>query len=278
MREVQTFVAHVYDSPPIWVALCLLPPTAQAPEHRFLTVDRLPRLLSYARFRNAGGWGVYITPSRLVPHPRHRRKESFQDRQTVIYLDCDQPQCLEQIRERYPYPTLVVRTSRGRHQVYWRLAHPVPMAEQEALMSALALDVGADRAATDVSRVLRLPGFWNRKPGRNNTVDIVFQRDETVSYQDLRDCVRSSSERPWPARISASTAEGGAGSRGPGNRQAISASERDWYEVHRRLSLGQSPEQIRAWLQVQRADKPDPAYYAQLTVSKALARRSPSLS
>ena len=274
MREVNTFVSHVYSSHSIWVALCLIPPHAQHPEHRFLTLDRLPCFLAYARYRNAQGWGVYITPSRLKPNPSNRRKESFEDQQTTIYLDCDQPHCLEHIRQRYPYPMLVVRTSKGRHQVYWRLDQPVNRAQQEELMSAMAVDVGADRAATDVSRVLRLPGFWNRKPGRNNTVDIVFKRDQSVSYQSLVRRVPPSRARQLVSSNSPSTAEGLPVSRSLGCLQTFSASERDWYEVHRRLDHGHQPQEIVAWLQTKRSDKPNPRYYAQLTVSKAVGSRN----
>jgi hypothetical protein len=153
-----TFTSLIYPAPSSWIALCLIPPNAPHPQHRFLTVGNLPHFLPYARYRNSRGWGVYVTPSLLKPHPSDRRKQSFQDQQSVIYLDCDQPHCLHRIQQRYPYPTLVVRTSKGRYQVYWRLHQPLPVAAQEQLMSAMARDVDADRAATDVSRVLRLTG------------------------------------------------------------------------------------------------------------------------
>lgn len=272
---VNTFTSLIYPTASSWIALCLIPPIAQRPEHRFLTVHDLPRFLPYARYRNSRGWGVYLTPSLLKPHPANRRKQSFQDQQSVIYLDCDQPHCLDRIQQRYPYPTLVVRTSKGRYQVYWRLNQPLPVAAQEQLMSAMARDVGADRAATDVSRVLRLPGFWNRKPNRNNTVDLVFSRHHTVSYQSLSQAARPPHSRPVPLHASPSTAD-------PpptvlakaGNRNALSESERDWYQVHRRLALGQAPPDVVYWLQGKRADKPKPRYYAQLTVDKALKSRS----
>lgn len=272
---IKTFTSLIYPTETSWIALCLIPPDAQSPEHRFLTVGNLPRFLAYARYRNSRGWGVYVTPSLLQPHPVNRRKPSFQDRQSIIYLDCDQAGCLDCVRQRYPYPTLVVRTSKGRYQIYWRLDQPLPVAAQEQLMSAMARDVHADRAATDVSRVLRLPGFWNRKPNRNNTVDIVFSRDHRVCYQSLFLAARNSPAQPLPLETASSTAH-----RPPavlanaGSRNGLSESERDWYEVHRRLALGHHPSAIVEWLQQQRADKPKPRYYAQLTVQKAVQSRS----
>lgn len=278
---VQTYVSLVY--PPAdssWIALCLIAPDHDRTEHRFATVDRLSRYLDYARFRNAHGWGVYVTPSLLMPHSASRRKESFQPQQTVIYLDCDRADCLERIKQRYPYPTLVVRTSRGRHQVYWRLDQPIQVAQQERLMSALAVDIGADRAATDVSRVLRLPGYWNRKPNRNNTVDIVFSRNHAVSYQSLMERAQPTPRGPTPPHSSTSTP------RGAGTvldelplhlRRTVghaSESERDWHQVHQRLAFGHRPQDVVEWLREKRSDKPNPLYYAQLTVSKAVRSRA----
>ena len=127
---------------------------------------------------NARNWNIYITPSTLKPSSLDRRKESFLSHQSIIYLDCDLPSGIDEIRSRYPDPTLVVKTSQGRYQVYWRLAEPVSVDQQESLMKRMAIDIGGDRATTNVSRVLRLPGFWNRKPcHKPNTVDIVFRRN-----------------------------------------------------------------------------------------------------
>lgn len=281
--QVKTYLSLVYPSSSSWVALCLIAPkslniTARV-EHRFTRAEQLARFLAYARFRNAQGWGIYLTPSLLQPGARNRRKASFQLRQQIIYLDCDHRRCLDRIQARYPYPTLVVRTSPGRHQVYWRLDQTVTIAQQERLMSAMAKDIGADPAATDVSRVLRLPSFWNRKPGRKNTVDIVFRRDHAIGYRSLwtslpksttavSACVSgTSTRRSKPCVLGKAVAQ-----KGP-LEGGLSESERDWYEVHRRLARGSPPEDVIAWLQQKRCDKRNPKYYAELTVRNAAAAR-----
>ena len=56
-------------------------------------------------------------------------------------------------------------------------------------------------------------------------------------------------------------------------RGGLSKSERDWYEVHRRLALGHPPAELIAWLEQRRGDKRHPRYYAELTVGKAVAMR-----
>jgi hypothetical protein len=277
LDQVNTFLSLVYPSHAARIALCLIPPDGEQPEHRFTAVDRLSRFLSYAGYRNAHGWGVYVTPSVLKSMACTRRKESFQDRQGVIYLDCDQALCLDRIKERYPYPTLVVRTSQGRYQIYWRLRQPVRIAEQEQLMSALAVHINADRAATDVSRVLRLPGFWNRKPNRNNTVDIVFIRDHAVSYTSLLEKLplsRLPDFAPNTVTTEPTHAPRVLGKRTRGkSTTGLSQSERDWYEVHRRLGQGYQADELVNWLERKRRDKRNPRYYAEQTVRKALMAR-----
>jgi hypothetical protein len=278
-QPIEAFCSLVYPSGSSRIALCLIPPGSVRPEHRFTSVRQLFRFLPYARFRNAHGWGIYVTPSTLKANANNRRKESFLEHQQVIYLDCDQPSCLAAIKRRYPYPTLVVRTSRGRHQVYWRLDAVVTARQQQHLMRRLASDVQADRSATDVSRVLRLPGFWNRKPDRGNTVEIVFHRDHAVSYDMLVACLANSLLAGAHGNGPTSTAGVRLPELGNGTGDRLvsghgrSESERDWYLVHRQLALGHHPQQIQAWLQRKRADKPNPQYYAQRTVMRAVRQR-----
>lgn len=276
--QVQTYARLIYPrSEPYWIALCLIAPDNVRAEHRFITTERLPDFLAYARFRNANGWGVYTTPSLLTPKSFNRRKESFQPCQSVIYLDCDRAECLHRIKERYPLPTLIVRTSKGRHQVYWRLDQPIVVAQQERLMSAMAEDVNADRAATDVSRVLRLPGYWNRKPGCHNSVDIVFSRNHAVSYQSLVERAQPALDGDMLPSSSPNTPPPGravlAERQVHGSFGHASESERDWYQVHRRLAAGQQPQYVVDWLHAKRGDKPNPLYYAQITVSNAVKSR-----
>jgi len=281
-KQINTYLSLIYPSKDCWVALCLIPPAGDKPvEHRFTAVASLPKFLPYARFRNANGWGVYITPSILKPHAQNRRKESFHPYQSVIYVDCDSPSCLDEIKNRYPYPTLVIRTSKGRYHVYWRLTEPVAVAEQESLMRLIAHDIGSDPQTKDVSRVLRLPGFWNRKEGRGNTVDIAFVRDYSVPYQLL-------SERAQTSDLSTSTIGGlpcGACSVNDGLRHSVrgsySSSKRpdhtssgvDWYLVNKWLGTGVSREECIQRLVARRTDKRDADRYAVHTVDKAIRVR-----
>jgi len=275
--QIEKYTSLVYPSLSSKVALCFIPPSG-SPEHRFCSIAGLERFIGYAGFKNAKGWGIYITPSVMKDYGRNRRKESFLDSQSIIYLDCDQKECLDHIKERYPYPTLVAKTSKGRYQVYWRLDNPVTIEQQESLMSSMAIDIGADRAATDVSRVLRLPSFWNRKQGREpNTVDIVFTRDHAVPYDALAhrmDIVPLEAHRS-PVRGNKGFGGGKGRKEASGHSEGEhSQSERDWYEVHRRLAMEYEPQEVVEWLENHRRDKRDPRYYAEYTVSKAIEERT----
>jgi hypothetical protein len=70
-----------------------------------------------------------------------------------------------------PEPTLIVNSGHGIH-AYWRLREEFSVSDHadrtcfEAMLKAFAAGLGGD-ATQDVSRLLRLPGFWNVKDLRN---------------------------------------------------------------------------------------------------------------
>src|SRR5688572_26803140 len=76
----------------------------------------------------------------------------------------------------YP-PSIVVRTGHGVH-LYWILAETLPAAELSAISKLLARALHGDHAF-DASRILRLPGTYNRKDLNNITVATVELLDET---------------------------------------------------------------------------------------------------
>ena len=101
-----------------------------------------------------------------------RRKTSRRCARLQLDLDEDGPAGYVRVhrdveRGELPRPAHVLRSSRDRYQFLW---DTVPgeweIEGAEAVMRALAERYGGDRAATDVSRVMRLPGFRNKKPGR----------------------------------------------------------------------------------------------------------------
>jgi len=85
-----------------------------------------------------------------------------------------------------PDPSLVLSSGRGWH-CYWRFRDPLPVGENrflfEMLMKALAVRTGADVAATDLSRILRVPGTVNQKNGK--TVLVLNRTAEVFTLDQL---------------------------------------------------------------------------------------------
>src|SRR6202034_173199 len=110
--------------------------------------------------------------------------------------------------------------------------------EAEGLMRRLVRDTGADPAATDSSRVLRLPGFANHKYGRPFVVSVEARATETYHPEHFP---KVSIEEQGGRRI----ADHGP-AREPCGSGEISQSERDWAYARRALARGESPDKVRA--------------------------------
>jgi len=137
----------------------------------------------------------------------------------------------------------------------------VDIARAEGLMRSLVDSTGADPAATDVSRVLRLPGFRNHKYGGGHLVIAFrFNDAETRSLGEFP----STSDTPTPRKASGAVREMQVAA------GRLSQSEKDWAYAKRALRRGDPVSVvIRAIEEHRRGDKSNPQYYARHTVEKA---------
>jgi len=124
----------------------------------------------------------------LKPDARTRTKE---DIQTIrhLYLDIDHggPTALTKLQQSnlVPVPNYTVTTSPDKLQVVWRV-QGIEREQAEALLRAMARQFGGDPAATDSTRVLRLPGFTNKK----YLTDFLVQAEKhTDRVARIFDCV-----------------------------------------------------------------------------------------
>jgi hypothetical protein len=213
--------------------------------------------------RNQAGFDIYVGMNTLKEGAYSRTKRDINEIRHV-YLDLDYrgPETLRAIQnsDEVPKPNFVLDTSPGKHQVVWKVEGVTPQ-EAEDLQQRMAHEFGADIAATDASRVLRLPGFANKKYDAECLVRVTKHSDKTYNLRDFKVASgpakgdRTPEQRPL---------------RVGGTRETLTQSERDWAYAKRAIARGDDPEEIIRRIADYRADeKHDPDYYARLTVSKA---------
>jgi hypothetical protein len=223
-----------------------------------------PSFQNWLREQNNSGADVFVGMNPLRANSFARTKESVREiRHVYLDLDEDAAASLRAIRTdgSTPMPNFVLDTSPDKNQVVWRV-EGLDRAQAERLLRSLAHQFGGDTAATDISRVLRLPGFANRKYQENFVVSVVQEtdaiyhaRDFEIHDESLEAPRRLSDGHDAPRRIAA----------GP-----KSQSEADWAYARRALARGDDPQQVIQRIADYRADdKADPQYYARHTVQKA---------
>jgi hypothetical protein len=123
--------------------------------------------------------------------------------------------------------------------------------EAEGLLHVMTRECGGDPAATDATRVLRLPGFANKKYETNFFVEV---RKESAQIYRLRDFKLDIGSQD-PPRYSDHERAKRAGS----SRANLSQSEYDWPFAKRALARGETPEEvIRRIAQYRATSKSDP--------------------
>jgi hypothetical protein len=153
-----------------------------------------------------------------------------------------------------PAPNFILDTSPGKHQIVWSV-EGLELREAESMLRAMAAEYGGDPAATDAARVLRLPGFTNKK--YDDEFVVVAHQESTERYQahDFQ-LPEDSSGR------SRNVFNGARTKTGEGHR---SQSEQDWAYAKRALAQ----EIMRRIADFRAEEKPNPEYYARHTVEKA---------
>lgn len=223
-----------------------------------------PDFQSWLAAQNARGYDVYMGMNPIKDGSFSRTKGDIKDIRHV-YLDLDRKgdEALEAIRNstEVPAPNFVLDTSPGKHQVMWKVSG-FSQDEAESLLHNLANKFGGDLAATDSTRVLRLPGFVNHKLPEEF---IVQARHESDAVYRLRDFTIEEDSPEAPRHF------GKAQERKrtvPGNHK--SQSEHDWAFAKRALARGDDPEAVIKRIADFRAhDKANPESYARRTVTKA---------
>jgi len=237
-----------------------------APMQRVVRLEQAleTRYMAWLSYENQHGRNnIYVAAHPLRPGSSKRTKECIAAvRHLYLDIDMDGDARLGALRasQIVPPPTSILSTSAGKYQVLWRV-EGFDFARQERTLKLLALAFGADIACTDCNRVLRVPGFLNRKYDPAHRVTVEYPDDSIWTPDDFRldasavdavYCASTSSSRKPPLKHS--------------------HSESDWAWVLHELAHGKDAVTLTNELASRRSDKPNPLYYAQRTIDVASAR------
>lgn len=241
-----------------------------------------PDYQRWLRYLNATGSDVYASLNAFKERARGRTKEDLKEiRHLYLDLDADGARKLEAIRQddAVPAPNYVLSTSPGKYQAIWRV-EGIGQEQAEEMLRTLAQRFGGDPAATDSTRVFRLPGFSNKKYPEDFQVTMSRGAPASQVY-NAQDFKIHEQDRARPQQAS-----GSPGQERPLTGEPESQSEKDWRYALRKLKAGEDPEQIirdmASYRGKGRYDKNDqtkliasakarPYYYAEQTVTKAMA-------
>lgn len=246
------------------IALLLRRESPAVPTQRVVTLEAAlaPRYQAWLSYENGTGANVYAAANPLRPGSRKRTKECVASiRHLYLDIDEDGDARLAALRasQLVPPPTSILSTSPGKYQVLWRVEE-FDFARQEQTLKLLAIAFGGDPACTDCNRVLRVPGFLNRKYDPPYRVTVEYPDDsiwtpddfqlDSVAVDAMRFACASSSQKPSLQH---------------------SHSESDWAWVLHELAHGKDAVALTHELASRRSDKPNPLYYAQRTIDVASA-------
>jgi hypothetical protein len=235
-----------------------------------LVSDRWQRFLRHA---NVSGQNIHISLNTFQPGGRRTKADVLDIRHLAIEIDKDGKGAVDRIAQSGPPAHNVFESSHGKYHVWWKVSG-FDAERAEAATRGLIRTFGGDPAASDVTRMLRAPGFTNRKPEyagleRPHWVREV-SRTEGKEYplSTFSQYLEIGRERlHLPARdVQVTRARGG-----------VDRSAQDWAWTKDELKRGRDPGSVAAELASNRSDKPSPKYYSEHTVERALEaiRREP---
>lgn len=188
---------------------------------RWIEVERVSRVFEEA----VGTREVYFAPA-VRREPRMGKAAVLGA--GVAWIDVDKPAVLP---EALVPPTVVVSSGAGLH-IYWALTKFLDTQRLE-LVNRLAVQAipGADVAAWNADRLLRVPGSYNERRGK--PVEVVRIDENVYDPRDLAAVLLAMRDETFRRAAAGST------------KGFRSRSERDWYVVRSLVRLGASDDAIR---------------------------------
>jgi len=162
----------------------------------YVTIDEA--VAAVERAMRLAGYGIFYGVNPRDPDAQDGTAVNVAECR-VLWVDLDQEPT--PLLASFPQPTIVVTTSPGRQHLLWKLKEPVTPDESVTLNRALAAAIGGDPKATDIARVLRMPGTLHQKADPVEvTLDFCDPKREynACDFQTILDelCVAAPVESP----------------------------------------------------------------------------------
>jgi AAA domain-containing protein/DNA primase RepB-like protein len=167
-------------------------------DERFVTTRDQNDVAAFARKWDLPKRGIYFCVSTLAPNARRRAKDTLAELNCLHAdidfrdLDASPDEVRRILREAMCPPSVITATGHGLHPLWLfkeaLAATPENIAEVERLLQRLTDLFGADPAAAECARLLRLPGTHNSK--RGEWVEVAtetFEPGRRYELDDLRD-------------------------------------------------------------------------------------------
>ncbi len=148
---------------------------------------------SNLRAVNKNGAGVFFTVNET---PTRSRKATDIKRVRALFIDLD---TVDETRtfDHYPLePSCIVESSPGKHHVYWFVEGDVPLCAFTRCQTVLINAYDSDPKIKDLSRVMRVPGFFNNK----NTPFMVREVGGTGEAYPASELLKWIDSMPQPAK------------------------------------------------------------------------------
>jgi hypothetical protein len=263
--DAPTYIKDNFE-PSDRIAILVLNRQTRESRQRITTAEKASssEFQAWLRHRSARGDEIYVGMNALKPDAWARTKDQVSAiRHLYVDLDHGGERAIETMRTSglVPEPNYVLNTSPEKYQIVWKV-DGIAQEQAEALQRAMAREFGGDPAATDSTRVLRLPTFSNRKHDPPHMVMARAEATQTYHQEDFK--LRTDAHAISYDRQASEERERG---RPQGE---ITQSERDWAFAKRALARGDDPEEVTRRITDYRGDEKH-ANYARYTVEKAQA-------
>jgi hypothetical protein len=263
--DAPTYIKDNFE-PSDRIAILVLNRQTRESRQRITTAEKAssPEFQAWLRHRSARGDEIYVGMNALKPDAWARTRDQVAAiRHLYVDLDHGGERAIEAMRNSglVPQPNYVLNTSPEKYQVVWKV-DGIGQEQAETIQRAMVREFGGDPAATDSTRVLRLPTFPNRKHEPPHAVTARAEATETYHLEDFKLRTDENVPRHEPhARYEKDQSE---------PRGEITQSERDWAFAKRALARGDDPEEVIRRITDYRGDEKH-ANYARYTVEKAQA-------